>query len=138
MISRTIYAFCNEDITKIENFNEAINDRTQVWECHHRLETELGKTADELRELGLYDNRPASELIFLTKSEHSHLHSGCKHSGWNGPKADKFLRGFCKPGNNCGFKRVAKWKTPTGEIVYMNVGTAHRYHKDWVELVELF
>lgn len=135
MISfRNIYKFCSDDITQIENFKEALNDRTQVWDCHHRLETELSKTPDELRELGLYENRPASELIFLTHSEHSRIHSKCKYSGFNGPKSDKKrLRGFCKPGNNYGYKRKAKWLKPNGEVVYMCVGIVHRFHKDWVE-----
>lgn len=26
------------DLTKIENYDKAVVDETQVWECHHRLE----------------------------------------------------------------------------------------------------
>jgi hypothetical protein len=71
----TIKNYCNGDISQIENFEQAINDTTQVWHCHHRLETNLNLSAQELIDRDLYYNRPASELIFLTKSEHSRLHS---------------------------------------------------------------
>ena len=30
--------FCKEDISKIENYDKAIADTTQVWDCHHRTE----------------------------------------------------------------------------------------------------
>ena len=69
--------YCSEDISKIENYDLAINDDTQVWDCHHRLEIQgkTKKTARELLRCGLYWNRPADELIFLTHSEHIRLHN---------------------------------------------------------------
>ena len=30
------YAFCKDDIRLIENYDKAINDKSQMWECHHR------------------------------------------------------------------------------------------------------
>ena len=77
---RTIKDYCCEDPHLIENYNEAVNDKTQTWHCHHRLEIELDKTGKELEELGLYYNRPASELIFLTHSEHTKLHTNGKNN----------------------------------------------------------
>lgn len=78
MISeRQIKKYCCEDISLIENYYKAINDKTQVWDCHHRLEIH-GKillSANELKDLDLYYNRPAYELIFLTKQEHHELHA---------------------------------------------------------------
>ena len=71
--------YCIEDISLIENYELAINDDTQTWECHHRKEIELKLSGKQLDELGLYFNRPANELIFLTKSEHRSLH----HKGKN-------------------------------------------------------
>lgn len=56
----------------IENYEAAISDTTQIWECHHRREDEFSKK--ELISLGLYYDRPPEELIFLTKSEHTRLH----------------------------------------------------------------
>ena len=71
----SVNKFCNEDISLIENYEKAINDGTQTWECHHRKETDEGLSAKKLIELGLYYGRPASEFIFLTKSEHMRLHN---------------------------------------------------------------
>lgn len=71
--ARNIKAYCNEDISLIENYDEAINSM-EVYDCHHKLETELNKTKQDLIDLGLYWNRPASELIFLTHSEHAKIH----------------------------------------------------------------
>lgn len=52
----------------IENYNLAIADKTQVWDCHHRNERFYAQ--DELISLGLYCNCPPCELIFLTPREH--------------------------------------------------------------------
>lgn len=74
MISKEVKWFCR-DYTQIENYNEAINDNTQVWDCHHKKEIEEGKTCKQLKQEGLYYNRLPQELIFLTHEEHSKLHS---------------------------------------------------------------
>lgn len=79
MISkRTPKLYCCEDISLIENYNEAINS-DEPYDCHHKNEIILNKTANELIELGLYYNRPANELIFLSCSEHHRLHQTGKH-----------------------------------------------------------
>lgn len=77
MISKDFYRLkkiCCEDISLIENYNEAVNDTTQVWDCHHRKEIELNKNRQELIDIGLYYNRPANELVFITHSDHTRLH----------------------------------------------------------------
>ena len=56
----------------IENYDKAMADTTQIWECHHRNEEYYTKT--ELISLGLYYDCPPCELIFLTKSDHISLH----------------------------------------------------------------
>lgn len=68
--------FCCEDISKIENYKQAVNDKTQTWECHHRLEIQgqFRNSRALLKKCGLYYNVPAWQLIFLTKSEHRRLH----------------------------------------------------------------
>ena len=66
----------------IENYEAANKCNFKGWEVHHRLETHnsdgerrlVDLTRDELLALGMYWHRPASELIFLTKSEHYILH----------------------------------------------------------------
>ena len=74
---KNVKKFCRDDISLIENYDKAIADKTQVWDCHHRRETIY--SAKELIEIGEYYNRPACELIFLTKSEHTRLHHLGKH-----------------------------------------------------------
>ena len=70
--------YCCEDISKIENYDKMLSDTSQVWDCHHRLEIMpwSGKQVgiEYLKEQNLYYDRPASELIFLTHSEHCKLH----------------------------------------------------------------
>ena len=68
--------YCCEDISNIENYELAINDQTQTWDCHHRGEVlPCGRfSPNDLNKFGLYFNRPASELIFLTKAEHTCMH----------------------------------------------------------------
>ena len=72
---QTIKKYCCEDISLIENFDIAVNSPDK-WDCHHRKEIENGRiiSVKELKEQGLYYNRPAEELIFLSKAEHQRLH----------------------------------------------------------------
>ena len=74
--------FCKDDITKIENYEQALNDKERTWDIHHRLELtldgEFAHTPKELERLGMYRNRPYFELIFLTRSEHKKLHNNTK------------------------------------------------------------
>ena len=72
----------------IENYEKAKADDFKGWECHHRLETHTpdGKRREvdigykKLKALGLYYNRPAEELIFLTTREHNAFNKGKKHT----------------------------------------------------------
>ena len=73
---RSAKQFCKDDISLIENYDKAVADKTQIWHCHHRLECVCGwdTSPDELKSQGMYYNRPASELIFLTQAEHNRTH----------------------------------------------------------------
>lgn len=73
---KNVLEFCCEDVSMIENYDKALSDVDETWDCHHRLEiTDEGVfSPKELKEKGLYYNRPASELIFLTRKEHNRLH----------------------------------------------------------------
>ena len=71
------YAYCIDEISLIENYEQAVNDNRRKWVCHHRLGVD--KPTEQLIEEGLYYHRPASELIFMTKSEHTRLHHKGKH-----------------------------------------------------------
>ena len=81
MINKWKYAIkrvCKDDPSLIENYDKAINDDTQMWVLHHRLELtldgEYAHSREELIRLGMYYHRPYYELIFLTKSDHQKLH----------------------------------------------------------------
>lgn len=76
--------FCCEDVSLIENYEEAMKDTEHRWVIHHRLETHTSDgerrpvdlSVEELIALGMYWNRPASELIFMKNSEHSKFNKG--------------------------------------------------------------
>lgn len=53
---------------------KAINS-PESYHCHHRLETDLNMSRQQLIDIERYYNVPASELIFLTKDEHSRIHT---------------------------------------------------------------
>ena len=73
-----------KDYENIENYEKAKADDFKGWHCHHRLETHnsdgerrlVDIAAAELKALGMYYNRPASELIFLTIREHNAFNKG--------------------------------------------------------------
>lgn len=73
---RYVKEYCRDDLSLIENYELAINDYTQTWKIHHRGEIlPCGRfSLNDLKKFGLYYKRPASELIFLTHSEHNRLH----------------------------------------------------------------
>lgn len=66
--------FCKEDISLIDNYEEAMND-TEMWDLHHRTEIWWNCSRQELKDNECYYNRPAKELIFLTKAEHRAIHN---------------------------------------------------------------
>ena len=74
MVSDYVLKYCCEDISLIENYKQAVID-DETWHCHHRKETEEGYSQQELIDLGLYWNRPASELIFIKAEEHKSMHT---------------------------------------------------------------
>ena len=57
-----------------------------MWDIHHRRECdENGRTLftkKQLKEMGFYFNRPASELIFVTRSMHCKLHREQMENAW--------------------------------------------------------
>ena len=74
--------YCRDDISKIENYEQAINDKENKWVVHHRLEFtvngEFAHTWKELKKLGMYWKRPYFELIFMRAKEHIQLHKNSK------------------------------------------------------------
>ena len=82
-MSHSFERYC-KDYENIENYEMAAADNFKGWHCHHRLETHKpdGKRRvvdipyKELKALGMYYNRPAEELIFLTTREHNAYDKG--------------------------------------------------------------
>lgn len=76
--------YCSEDISLIENYHQAITDEENYWEIHHLRECDQnGRTLftyKQLKEMDLYYNRPASELIFVTRYMHMNLHRENQHN----------------------------------------------------------
>ena len=66
----------------MENYTLALADNFRGWQRHHRLETHNSDgekrlveiSPAELKALGMYYNRPAKELIWVTNAEHINLH----------------------------------------------------------------
>lgn len=70
-----MFAFViKEELELIENYKQALADDFVGWNIHHRKETDEGMSMQSLIDNNLYYNRPASELIFLTASEHTKIH----------------------------------------------------------------
>lgn len=74
-------SYCCEPVDTIEGFIPE-NERSTKMVIHHRLEShdESGTlrtrflSMQQLKDAGLYYNRPASELIWMTESAHKQLH----------------------------------------------------------------
>ena len=73
MICLTAYAYCRDDVSKIENYEQAMNDKEHVWHCHHRLELtldgEFAHSRAELQRLGMYFKRPYSSIPDKTRAK---------------------------------------------------------------------
>ena len=94
--------FCKE-YWKIENYDLAMADESQVWHCHHRHEIDWVLPKEELISIGRYYDVHYSELIFLTPKEHISLH----HKGKNVSEETRFKQSAAhkgKPSPNKGKK----------------------------------
>ena len=83
----TVKKYCCEDLSLIENYDKAIADTIQHWECHHRRGTIYSKSG--LIEIDEYYNRPAIELIFMPSKEHKALHTKLKMTGYKHTKESR-------------------------------------------------
>ena len=62
-----------KDYTQIENYEEAVNDKTRTWICHHILGEIL--TREQLLDHDFYYDVPPCMLKFVTPSEHRRIHN---------------------------------------------------------------
>lgn len=88
---KKVKKFC-KDYTKIENYEEAVNDNTQMWDCHHILGEIL--TREQLKDHDFYYDVPPCMLKFVTRAEHTHLHKkGMRRSDETRKKISKANKG---------------------------------------------
>lgn len=73
---RKIKKYC-KDYTRIENYEEAVNDPSQIWVCHHILGEILSK--EQLIDHDFYYDVPPCMLKFVTKREHRQIHQNGKN-----------------------------------------------------------
>ena len=101
LILENAQKYCCEDISNIENYQDAINS-PETYDIHHRLETEdefgnrlsVSKTYKDLIKEGKYYNVPAKELIFLSHSEHQKLHLSFENRKERNCKRNKIKYAF--------------------------------------------
>ena len=81
-----------KNIENVENYKKALADNFVGWCLHHRLQTWTSDgerrlvniSADELKSLGMYYNRPAEELLFMRVEDHISLHQKGKQGEFKG------------------------------------------------------
>ena len=74
---KNLKSYCSEPLEQIENYQQALAEGFKGWCIHHRREIKLDGTRVSMKELkdkGLYYDRPASELVFMRFGEHTTLH----------------------------------------------------------------
>lgn len=118
--------YCSEDISLIENYQEAIADKERKWEIHHRRECDdEGRTlftGKQLIDMNLYYKRPASELIFVTKSMHKKMHRElCAKGGKIGGKKSSIpILQFSKDGTF-----IKEWQSALEAQRQLGIGHPH-------------
>ena len=99
------------DEQKVENYNLAKSENFIGWELHHRLELTLDGdracSAIELINHGMYYHRPYFELIWLTKKDHTAIHSKAERlaNPLIGDKNGRYGKGYVIAGDKNG-----RWK----------------------------
>lgn len=68
MISNSDYKYICTDVTKVENYEEALNDPEEKYVLHHVLEWKYSKA--ELKKMNMYYHRPPEEFLFVTEDTH--------------------------------------------------------------------
>lgn len=116
MISKSLHKICSEDISLIENYQEAVSS-PELWVVHHRLE-DLGFSKENLIYLGLYYGVPANELIFMTNSEHMSQHNKGDRNPFHGNHS------FSGENNPCYGK---KWIEKDGKRLYVDESEINDY-----------
>lgn len=102
-IRKRLKRYCR-NYTEIENYDKAAKDDFHGWVCHHRLELtldgELANTPEKLIRLGVYYNRPAFELIFLTRKQHQIIHNKGNKNNFTNERRKNISKGVKRAQEN--------------------------------------
>lgn len=126
MIGRNSHAtdYCKENLNFVEGYREALKSEEE-YVCHHRLETHIwdsanciwvkrnkgeALTSSQLKELNLYFNRPADELIFMRRKEHNSLHRLLRENKPHSDETKKKISESCKK-----IVRTEEWNRKNSE-----------------------
>ena len=119
-------SYCSEAISLIENYQAALADEEKMWDVHHRRESDSeGRTLftrKQLIEMNLYFKRPASELIFVTRSMHWKLHREMlgKSGKIGGKKYSISILQFTKNGTF-----VKEWQSERDASRHLGISKSH-------------
>lgn len=132
----SVYTYCIEDPSKIENYESAKADNFKGWVCHHKLETKCPAyrpSRNDLIEWNLYFHRPAEELIFMKKDEHATLHykgvskrNKSNYKGFNGKHTEESKKRISEARIG---KRMSKEFRK--KISLRNIGNTYTKGKKW-------
>lgn len=131
MINKNIkyLKYCSEDISLIENYEKAVADKENMWDCHHRDEVRVLpsglvalRSREELIENGRYYDCPANELIFMKHEDHISLHG--KYSFLGKHHKNRNTENLRKPKSSFGLWFYEKYKIRPEENMKL-------YHREW-------
>ena len=119
--------YCSDDISLIENYHQAIADKEKMWDIHHRRECDdEGRTLftqKQLKKMNLYYKRPASELMFVTRSMHWKIHREMREQQW---------KKRCSIGGKIGGKISGK----KNSISILQFSKDGKFIKEWPSITE--
>lgn len=69
MISNRDFSKICTDVTKVENYEDALNDQEEKYVLHHVLEWKYSSA--ELMTMNMYYHRPPEEFLFVKKYVHN-------------------------------------------------------------------
>ena len=117
----TVKDFC-KDYSNIDNYEEAVNDNTKTWVCHHILGEIL--TREQLILHNFYYDVPPCMLKFVTREEHNKIHKknkklSCEHrrklsEAMKGKKLSEEHRRKLSEANK-GKHHTEEWRRKSGE-----------------------
>lgn len=117
--------YCDQ-VNLIENYNEAISDLYNVWECHHKLEAFF--TMDELIEMNRYYKVEPRELIFLKCKEHDNW----PHIGRVIKDSTKQKMSDSHKGKSSGMKGKIPWNKGKKGVQKMSEETKEKQRKSQI------